>query len=108
MVYVHFSFHTREVIPPWQPNVVGSLDTSQFDREFTSMSIFRYYATSLIWPQTAYYSFLTCGATTPVPLLIPSPNDAPWSNSSSKPHGFPSAFAGDRAGSQQDRNCFEV
>ncbi len=30
----------REVMPPWQPNVVGSLDTSQFDHEFTSMSIF--------------------------------------------------------------------
>ena len=25
--------------PPWQPTVVGSLDTSQFDREFTSMPI---------------------------------------------------------------------
>lgn len=23
--------------PPWQPPVVGSLDTSQFDQEFTSM-----------------------------------------------------------------------
>lgn len=30
----------REVAPPWEPNVVGSLDTSQFDREFTSMPIF--------------------------------------------------------------------
>ena len=27
------------VAPPWQPNVVGSLDTSQFDREFTSLPI---------------------------------------------------------------------
>ena len=25
--------------PPWQPTVVGSLDTSQFDREFTSLPI---------------------------------------------------------------------
>jgi len=25
--------------PPWEPTVVGSLDTSQFDREFTSMPI---------------------------------------------------------------------
>ncbi|CAM9564169.1 unnamed protein product [Laminaria digitata] len=30
----------REVAPPWEPTVVGSLDTSQFDREFTSMPIF--------------------------------------------------------------------
>ncbi|CAM9553864.1 unnamed protein product [Ascophyllum nodosum] len=30
----------REVPPPWEPTVVGSLDTSQFDREFTSMPIF--------------------------------------------------------------------
>lgn len=27
------------VSAPWQPNVVGSLDTSQFDREFTSLPI---------------------------------------------------------------------
>ncbi|EGB10420.1 hypothetical protein AURANDRAFT_36757 [Aureococcus anophagefferens] len=27
------------VAPPWQPQVVGSLDTSQFDREFTSLPI---------------------------------------------------------------------
>ena len=25
------------VTPPWSPTVVGSLDTSQFDEEFTSM-----------------------------------------------------------------------
>lgn len=25
--------------PPWEPTVVGSLDTSQFDNEFTSMPI---------------------------------------------------------------------
>ena len=25
------------VIPPWSPQVAGSLDTSQFDAEFTSM-----------------------------------------------------------------------
>ena len=25
------------VSPPWKPSVVGSLDTSQFDQEFTSM-----------------------------------------------------------------------
>ena len=25
--------------PPWEPTVTGSLDTSQFDREFTSMPI---------------------------------------------------------------------
>ncbi|CAN0330996.1 unnamed protein product, partial [Discosporangium mesarthrocarpum] len=30
----------REMEPPWEPVVVGSLDTSQFDREFTSMPIF--------------------------------------------------------------------
>lgn len=30
----------RDVKPPWEPTVVGSLDTSQFDREFTSMPIF--------------------------------------------------------------------
>jgi Protein kinase C terminal domain len=30
----------REMMPPWEPTVVGSLDTSQFDREFTSMPIF--------------------------------------------------------------------
>ncbi|CAM9566566.1 unnamed protein product, partial [Phaeothamnion confervicola] len=29
----------RGVAPPWEPTVVGSLDTSQFDREFTSMPI---------------------------------------------------------------------
>lgn len=34
------SIMRREVAPPWEPNVVGSLDTSQFDREFTSMPIF--------------------------------------------------------------------
>jgi serine/threonine protein kinase len=26
-----------EVTPPWRPNISGTLDTSQFDREFTSM-----------------------------------------------------------------------
>eukprot|EP00612_Vaucheria_litorea_P005713 CAMPEP_0171460982 /NCGR_PEP_ID=MMETSP0945-20130129/5626_1 /TAXON_ID=109269 /ORGANISM="Vaucheria litorea, Strain CCMP2940" /LENGTH=526 /DNA_ID=CAMNT_0011987265 /DNA_START=456 /DNA_END=2036 /DNA_ORIENTATION=- len=30
----------RELRPPWQPTVVGSVDTSQFDAEFTSMPIF--------------------------------------------------------------------
>lgn len=25
------------MVPPWVPTVVGSLDTSQFDQEFTSM-----------------------------------------------------------------------
>ncbi|CAM9429824.1 unnamed protein product [Scytosiphon promiscuus] len=30
----------REVAPPWEPTLVGSLDSSQFDREFTSMPIF--------------------------------------------------------------------
>ncbi|CAN0551207.1 unnamed protein product, partial [Ectocarpus sp. 12 AP-2014] len=30
----------REVAPPWEPMLVGSLDSSQFDREFTSMPIF--------------------------------------------------------------------
>ena len=25
------------IIPPWTPTVVGSMDTSQFDLEFTSM-----------------------------------------------------------------------
>jgi hypothetical protein len=25
--------------PPWEPTVVGSLDTSQFDNEFTSMPL---------------------------------------------------------------------
>jgi len=29
-----------EIEPPWDPKVSGSLDTSQFDREFTSMPIF--------------------------------------------------------------------
>ena len=29
-----------EISPPWDPKVSGSLDTSQFDREFTSMPIF--------------------------------------------------------------------
>jgi hypothetical protein len=27
----------RKVMPPWSPQVAGSLDTSQFDSEFTSM-----------------------------------------------------------------------
>lgn len=26
-----------KIPPPWVPNIVGSLDTSQFDQEFTSM-----------------------------------------------------------------------
>eukprot|EP00611_Tribonema_gayanum_P030048 TRINITY_DN822_c0_g1_i1.p1 TRINITY_DN822_c0_g1~~TRINITY_DN822_c0_g1_i1.p1 ORF type:complete len:695 (-),score=249.47 TRINITY_DN822_c0_g1_i1:1021-3105(-) len=30
----------RELRSPWQPSVVGSVDTSQFDLEFTSMPIF--------------------------------------------------------------------
>lgn len=30
----------RDSVPPWEPTVVGSLDTSQFDKEFTSMPIF--------------------------------------------------------------------
>jgi hypothetical protein len=25
------------IAPPWRPTVVGSIDTSQFDQEFTSM-----------------------------------------------------------------------
>ncbi|CAN0344013.1 unnamed protein product, partial [Hapterophycus canaliculatus] len=29
-----------KVAPPWEPTLVGSLDSSQFDREFTSMPIF--------------------------------------------------------------------
>lgn len=29
-----------QVAPPWDPQISGSLDTSQFDREFTSMPIF--------------------------------------------------------------------
>jgi RAC serine/threonine-protein kinase len=29
-----------EVTPPWRPNIAGTLDTSQFDREFTNMPIF--------------------------------------------------------------------
>lgn len=28
-----------EIPPPWNPNISGSLDTSQFDKEFTSMPI---------------------------------------------------------------------
>jgi len=28
-----------ELSPPWEPTVTGSLDTSQFDHEFTSMPI---------------------------------------------------------------------
>jgi hypothetical protein len=28
-----------ELPPPWEPTVLGSLDTSQFDLEFTSMPI---------------------------------------------------------------------
>ena len=28
------------ISPPWEPTVYGSLDTSQFDKEFTSMPIF--------------------------------------------------------------------
>ena len=30
-------FATGNVTPPWVPAVAGSLDTSQFDQEFTSM-----------------------------------------------------------------------
>jgi hypothetical protein len=30
----------RELRSPWQPTFVGSVDTSQFDLEFTSMPIF--------------------------------------------------------------------
>jgi hypothetical protein len=41
----HIFFHdmpwdaleTGRLAPPWQPNVASSLDTSQFDQEFTSM-----------------------------------------------------------------------
>lgn len=29
-----------EVPPPWKPQIRGSMDTSQFDREFTNMPIF--------------------------------------------------------------------
>ena len=29
-----------EIAPPWNPPIQGSLDTSQFDDEFTSMPIF--------------------------------------------------------------------
>ena len=29
-----------DIPPPWDPNISGSLDTSQFDKEFTSMPIF--------------------------------------------------------------------
>ena len=29
-----------EVPPPWRPNISNSLDTSQFDKEFTSMPVF--------------------------------------------------------------------
>lgn len=32
--------YVLQVRPPWEPTVMGSLDTSQFDREFTSMPIF--------------------------------------------------------------------
>ena len=32
--------NSGEVPPPWDPKISGSLDTSQFDREFTSMPIF--------------------------------------------------------------------
>jgi len=31
------AFMQGRMQPPWKPNVVGSLDTSQFDQEFTSM-----------------------------------------------------------------------
>lgn len=26
------------IVPPWSPSVIGSMDTSQFDLEFTSMA----------------------------------------------------------------------
>ena len=29
-----------EIPPPWTPNINGSLDTSQFDNEFTRMPVF--------------------------------------------------------------------
>ena len=29
-----------EIPPPWKPNISGSLDTSQFDKEFTKMAVF--------------------------------------------------------------------
>jgi serine/threonine protein kinase len=29
-----------EITPPWRPNIQGSLDTSQFDKEFTNMPVF--------------------------------------------------------------------
>jgi serine/threonine protein kinase len=31
---------TGSISPPWKPTINGSLDTSQFDREFTSMPVF--------------------------------------------------------------------
>ena len=31
------SLAAGRIIPPWTPTVVGSMDTSQFDMEFTSM-----------------------------------------------------------------------
>ena len=31
------SLAAGRIIPPWTPTVVGSIDTSQFDLEFTSM-----------------------------------------------------------------------
>jgi len=31
---------TGSVTPPWKPTINGSLDTSQFDKEFTSMPVF--------------------------------------------------------------------
>jgi RAC serine/threonine-protein kinase len=29
-----------ELLPPWRPNISGTLDTSQFDKEFTNMPVF--------------------------------------------------------------------
>lgn len=29
-----------EITPPWRPNITGTLDTSQFDKEFTNMPVF--------------------------------------------------------------------
>jgi serine/threonine protein kinase len=30
----------NEIAPPWRPTITGSLDTSQFDQEFTNMPVF--------------------------------------------------------------------
>ena len=63
------SLAAGRIIPPWTPTVVGSMDTSQFDLEFTSMlpvgEYLFFYSTLLFLYSVSLYLMFTLSSLSP-------------------------------------------